>query len=97
MIERSLAVKAPRVEYQLMGAKKFQQYLFETNTIETLLKDEDKAKAIRATFVNQYSFGKGEQDPKLIERMKIDYENIVIKPQLEGGGHNYFGLDIKLI
>jgi hypothetical protein len=95
MIERSLAVKSPKVEYQLMCAKKFQQYLFETDTIEKLLGDQAKADTLRATFVKQYSFGKEKQNKELIERMKHDYDNLVLKPQLEGGGHNYFGIDIK--
>ena len=57
MVERSRAIKAPKIEYQLIDSKKFQQFLFETNTLETLLKDPKKVEDIRETFVKQYSFG----------------------------------------
>jgi hypothetical protein len=57
MVERSRAIKAPKIEYQLIDSKKFQQFLFETNTLETLLKDPRKVEDIRDTFVKQYSFG----------------------------------------
>jgi hypothetical protein len=58
MVERSRAIKAPKIEYQLIDSKKFQQFLFEKNTLETLLKDQRKVDDIRDTFVKQYSFGK---------------------------------------
>lgn len=29
--------------------------------------------------------------------MRLDYENYVLKPQLEGGGNNLFGKDIKYL
>lgn len=58
MIERSRAIKAPRIEYQLMCAKKFQQYLDEPGTIEQFISDRNISQALRATFVRQYSFEK---------------------------------------
>jgi glutathione synthase len=57
MVERSKAIKAPKIEYQLIDCKKFQQFLYETDTLETLLKDRVKVDAIRDTFVKQFSFG----------------------------------------
>jgi hypothetical protein len=29
--------------------------------------------------------------------MKTDYQNYVLKPELEGGGNNFYGTDIKLL
>lgn len=58
MIERSKAIKAPKIEYQLMCAKKFQQYLYESGTIERFIQDNDIVDSIRATFVKQYTFSK---------------------------------------
>jgi glutathione synthase len=56
LIERSKTIKAPKIEYQLMNTKKFQQYLSEPNVLEKFGKNID-IEAIRATFFKQYSFG----------------------------------------
>lgn len=96
IIERSRAIKAPRVEYQLLCAKKFQQYLFETDTLERLIPDSDRVERLRATFVKQYSFEKEETRRDLLDLMNKEYKNLVLKPMLEGGGNNIFGEDIKL-
>ena len=77
-----------------MSAKKFQQYLFESDLIEKIF-DKKTSARLRATFVGQYSFGVNKNNKSLIERMKTDYDNLVLKPQLEGGGHNIYGKDIK--
>lgn len=56
MIERSKAIKAPKIEYQLMCFKKFQQYLSEPGIIERFIEDKNAVDSIRDTFVKQYSF-----------------------------------------
>ena len=58
MIEKSIAIKAPKVVYQLMGAKKFQQFLYQTNAIEKFLNDQKIASMLKETFVKQYYFDK---------------------------------------
>lgn len=58
MIEKSKAIKAPKIEYQLMCSKKFQQYLAEPNTIEKFISEKYIAESLRATFVRQYTFKK---------------------------------------
>lgn len=55
MIERSLAIKCPSIQYHLAGAKKIQQALSEANNVEKFINNE-QAKLIRATFVDQFSF-----------------------------------------
>ena len=57
LIERSAAIKAPKIEYHLMCTKKFQQYLSEDGVLEKVFTDKNIVDAIRATFFNQYSFG----------------------------------------
>ena len=37
---------------------------------------------------------KGKND-ELIQMMKNNYDEFVLKPQREGGGNNIFGIDIK--
>jgi hypothetical protein len=58
MIERSRAIKCPTINYQLAGAKRIQQSLFEADIVEKYLGVENKevCQKIRATFVDQYSF-----------------------------------------
>ncbi len=57
LIERSKAIKAPKIQYQLMCTKKFQQFLAEDGVLETIFKEKKIVDSIRATFFNQYSFG----------------------------------------
>lgn len=56
MIEQSKAIKAPKIEYQLAGFKKFQQVLSKPGVIERFIKDKDIVEMIRLTFVDQFSF-----------------------------------------
>jgi hypothetical protein len=55
LIERSLAIKCPSIQYHLAGAKKIQQALSEVNSVEKFV-NQEQSKLIRATFVDQYSF-----------------------------------------
>jgi glutathione synthase len=56
MIERSKAIKAPKIEYQLAGFKKFQQVLSKPGVIEKFIEDKNIVDMIRATFVDQFAF-----------------------------------------
>lgn len=99
-IERSAAIKAPRIEYQLMCSKKFQSYLANQppEAIESLLLDNTvAAQLLRATFVGQHEFRVGEAttNARLLDKCKHNYEHYVLKPQLEGGGNNVFGAAIR--
>lgn len=58
MLERSRAIKAPRIEYQLMTTKIFQQYLYEKNVLEEFIDDKEIVDRIRSTFVRQFCFKK---------------------------------------
>jgi glutathione synthase len=96
LVERSQAIKIPKLGYQLVGSKKFQQFLYETDTIEKFFaNDQSVPDRLRETFVKQYSFGKEKNNSDLIDMMKNNYENVILKPQREGGGNNIYGEDIK--
>jgi glutathione synthase len=115
MIERSKAIKAPKIEYHLLGTKKFQEYISRPGIMEKYIKDKYVLDTLRGTFVKLYSFGsviccfnklksysnlscfyfKDKDNKKLIEMMKTDYKNLVLKPQRECGGNNFFDEDIK--
>ncbi len=57
MIERSKAIKVPRIEYHLLGTKKFQEYITRPGIMEKYIKDKNVLEALRGTFVKSYSFG----------------------------------------
>jgi hypothetical protein len=91
-----MAIKIPKLGYQLVGAKRFQQFLFETDTLEKFFSgNESLIGRLRATFVKQYSFGKDKNNKELVHMMKTNYDNVILKPQREGGGNNIYGENIK--
>jgi hypothetical protein len=51
LIELSRAIKSPTVQVHLVGAKIVQQKLFEKDSVERFIKNNEIAKKIRATFV----------------------------------------------
>ncbi|CAF0826520.1 unnamed protein product [Brachionus calyciflorus] len=95
LLERSMAIKAPRIEFQLMTSKKFQQYLYESRILEEYIDDKEIVDSIRSTFVKQYCFRKESKNEKIFELVEKDYENWVLKSPREGRCHNLFGQDIK--
>ena len=58
MIERSNAIKAPKIEYQLICMKKIQECLSKPGVLERFVKDERVIRNMRDTFLPLYSFGK---------------------------------------
>jgi len=52
----SKAIKCPTVNYHLAGAKRIQQALFEPDTVEKYISNEETSSKIRSIFVDQYSF-----------------------------------------
>ena len=56
LIELSKAIKCPTVNYHLAGAKRIQQALFEPDTVEKYISNEETSSKIRSIFVDQYSF-----------------------------------------
>jgi len=55
MIERSLAIKCPSIQYHLAGTKKMQQVLATRNILERFLDDPAKVEAVRDVFIGLYS------------------------------------------
>jgi glutathione synthase len=93
MIERSLTIKAPNIQYHLCCLKKIQQKLSEPNALEKFISDSSVVKMLRATFVKQYQLD--ENNTELMKSMIDNAESFVLKPQREGGGNNIYGNDIK--
>ncbi|CAJ0607091.1 unnamed protein product [Cylicocyclus nassatus] len=92
LIERSDAIKSPWIGLQVANTKKTQQVLAEDGVIERFVGHPRDAAAIRATFAGLWSINGG--DPvtqKLIKNAIAHPSRFVLKPQLEGGGGNFYG------
>lgn len=55
LMERSLSIKCPSIQYHLAGTKKVQQVLAKKESIERFFKDTDKVEAILDCFTGLHS------------------------------------------
>lgn len=98
MLERSRAIKCPTILSQIAGFKKVQQELTAPGILERFIGPE-MAGILYQTFMPHYPFGtsqEGMQAQKIaLDKQKA--ENYVLKPSLEGGGHNIYGSSIPNI
>ncbi|KAI6087710.1 glutathione synthase [Hypoxylon rubiginosum] len=95
MLEKSRAIKCPTILSHIAGLKKVQQELTRPGALERFL-DPEGASILRPTFAPQFPVDESE-DGRNALRIASDREaaeNYVLKPSLEGGGHNIFGRDI---
>lgn len=94
-LERSRAIKCPSINFHISGAKKFQQTLNNQQELERFLTTKDAERLMKVyckiwpidadSSIGQEGYNMGLTHPN----------NLVLKPQREGGGHNIFGQDIK--
>uniref|UniRef100_A0A182KGK9 Glutathione synthetase n=1 Tax=Anopheles christyi TaxID=43041 RepID=A0A182KGK9_9DIPT len=94
LIERSLAIKCPSIQYHLAGTKKVQQALAKTDVLRRFVGDETKIEAIRDIFTGLYSLDQDEGGDEAVALALANPERYVLKPQREGGGNNVYGEDI---
>jgi len=95
MIERSLAIKCPSIQYHLAGTKKVQQVLAARNILERFLTDPAKVEAVRNVFTGLYSLDLDEDGSRAAEMAVMKPECFVLKPQREGGGNNVYGEKVR--
>ncbi|CAL5871563.1 uncharacterized protein PFLUO_LOCUS5816 [Penicillium psychrofluorescens] len=91
-LEKSAAIKCPSLLSHLSTFKKVQQALTIPGTLERFLQD-DKAAAVRETFVSVFPLDNSEAGTHA-QQLATDperSEGYILKPSLEGGGHNIFG------
>ncbi|XP_053658736.1 glutathione synthetase-like [Anopheles marshallii] len=96
LIERSLAIKCPSIQYHLAGTKKVQQALAKPDVLRRFVCDETKIEAIRDIFTGLYSLDQDEGGDEAVQLALADPERFVLKPQREGGGNNVYGADIPV-
>ncbi|KAG0258932.1 hypothetical protein BG011_002980 [Mortierella polycephala] len=95
LAERSLAIKCPTIAYQLVGAKKVQQVLAAPGQLERFVKDPESAAQLRTSFTGLYPLDSSPEGVAAYEAALVNSEDLVMKPQREGGGNNIYGKDIQ--
>lgn len=94
LLERSRAIKCPSVNFHLAGFKKFQQVLNTQQELEQFLYPNESGRLAKV-FCKLYSLDQDTEEGKLGLSFGIEnYDKLVLKPQLEGGGHNFFGDEV---
>ncbi|KAJ1356426.1 hypothetical protein KIN20_014144, partial [Parelaphostrongylus tenuis] len=92
LIERSDAIKSPWTGLQVANTKKTQQVLAEDGVVERFVGNPRDAAAIQATFAGLWAInGSHPVIGKLIKDAIAHPSRHVLKPQLEGGGGNFYG------
>jgi len=103
LIERSSAIKCPSISLLLANTKKMQQVLSDRRLLGRFFDpgEEDMADAVHATFAGLWGFGDGEEGCGELERKKMEEaianpHRFVLKPNLEGGGGNFYGEEVAV-
>lgn len=96
LIEKSDAVKCPWIGLQVANTKKIQQVLSQSGAVERFFPDNPEVCVqIRDTFANMWGLeGDDEETRNIIQKAIENPELFVLKPQLEGGGGNYYGQEV---
>ncbi|KAL0118034.1 hypothetical protein PUN28_009015 [Cardiocondyla obscurior] len=95
LVERSLAIKCPSIQYHLAGTKKVQQTLAKSDIIVRFLNDEKTAGEVKKVFTGLYPLDFDEYGDAAVEMGISNPHRFVLKPQREGGCNNLYGSDIK--
>ncbi|XP_025075872.1 glutathione synthetase-like [Pogonomyrmex barbatus] len=95
LIERSLAIKCPSIQYHLAGTKKVQQILAKPGMVARFLKDEKMMTKVKKVFTGLYPLDFDEHGDAAVKMGISNPQRFVLKPQREGGNNNLYGMDIK--
>lgn len=96
MLEKALAIKCPWIGAHLAGTKKIQQVLSDQEVLARFVENPETRQRIAETFVGLYSLEKTNKEiDKVIQNACNDPEKYVLKPQLEGGGNNFYGNQVR--
>jgi len=97
-IEFCTAVKCPSVGYHLVGSKIIQFVLTKKGVLEKYLSAQE-CETVRKCFAGLWSLDIADYETEddlseLIATTKENPDGFVLKPQREGGGHNFYGEDV---
>ncbi|KAF8315572.1 glutathione synthase [Clavulina sp. PMI_390] len=93
MLESSLAIKCPSIPLQLAGTKKIQEVLTHSGVLESLFSPDPLSadqEHLRSTWMDMWGVGIDGG----VEKSRAESEQLVLKPQREGGGNNVYRADI---
>ncbi|KAI6217493.1 Glutathione synthetase [Aphelenchoides fujianensis] len=91
-MELSTAIKTPWIGLQLANTKKVQQVLAKPGVVERFLDDPAEVHSVRATFAGLWGLEREDEETEAVVRDAIENPHkYVLKPQLEGGGGNFYG------
>ncbi|XRM36799.1 hypothetical protein ABZX51_000289 [Aspergillus tubingensis] len=96
-LEQSRAIKCPSVLGHVLTFKKVQQAIMGLGVLERFLNSEEKVKVIRDTFVGMYPMDGNSEEGRYARGLATNHETAwryILKPSLEGGGHNIYGENI---
>uniref|UniRef100_A0A0V0J8S9 Glutathione synthetase n=3 Tax=Schistocephalus solidus TaxID=70667 RepID=A0A0V0J8S9_SCHSO len=98
MLERTLAIKCPSIDYLLANTKLVQTALAQPNVLKRFFGDEkDRIDNLTSTFAHQsflstdFEFASKSEIDAIVSDCMQNPSNYVLKPQREGGGNNIFG------
>ncbi|CAL8369099.1 unnamed protein product [Lota lota] len=98
LMERSLAIKCPDIATHLAGTKKVQQVLAQPGVLERFFPDQPQVvQQIRDTFVGLYTLDQCPEGDRAAAMAIDSPDRFVLKPQREGGGHNFFNADLARV
>ncbi|KAK7019880.1 glutathione synthetase [Favolaschia claudopus] len=89
LLERSKAIKCPSIPLQLAGGKKVQQVLTHPGMLERFLRDEVPEAQI-AELRDSWMTMWGLDEDRGVEKARNIAQQLVLKPQREGGGNNVY-------
>ncbi|KAI0647110.1 glutathione synthase [Trametes meyenii] len=103
LLEKSIATKCPSIQLQLAGGKKVQEVLTTPGVLERYLNESNSTAgqtdapliedvSLRASWMGMW--GLDENGEEGVQKARRDHQNLVLKPQREGGGNNVYKDDI---
>ncbi|TCD62642.1 hypothetical protein EIP91_006595 [Steccherinum ochraceum] len=96
LLESSRAIQCPSIPLQLAGGKKVQEELTQPGVLEQFMQNPKLAtthsredlEAIRSTWMEMWSLDSDGENG--VDRAREHADNLVLKPQREGGGNNVY-------
>lgn len=89
LLEKSRAIKCPSSNFHLSGVKKFQQVINDEKSLEKFVAPQ-AAKRLSQVFSSFWPLGFDEKGNQALNMALRKPQNLVLKPQREGGGHNIY-------
>ncbi len=90
LLERSAAIKVPTVAFQLAGMKQVQQSVADVDALKKFIPDSAQRQRMQACFAQFYPL----HDETHRQLACTQPDDLVLKPQREGGGNNVYGHDL---